>query len=95
MSLVLLQEQLAVAENAVETAKAHKRHYEQKNKEHEKKIADLKKRHDAFKRELEVCDDNSSVFVTWIGFKCIDMATGEGWNPVCWLYIFIFYAYFM
>ncbi len=53
--VLTFQEKLASVEQAIETAKSHKRHYEQKMKEHNKKIADKKKEYEKYKKELEVC----------------------------------------
>lgn len=49
-----LRDDLGKVQAEIEQAKSHKKHYEMKFKEQEKKIADLKKKIDTYKAEIQV-----------------------------------------
>ena len=50
-----LKDELGKVQVEIEQAKSHKKHYETKYKEQEKKISDLKKKIDSYKAEIQVC----------------------------------------
>jgi len=59
---------LGKAQVEIEQAKSHKKHYEMKLKEQEKKIHDLRKKVDIYKAEIEV-KKKHSLFNKYVNFN--------------------------
>jgi len=67
------QEKFGELQDDLEVSKGHKKHYDQKLKEQEKKITDLKSEIEKFQLEIEVCITCRMELLLWLNIAAFSL----------------------